>query len=340
MPTASRSTNTVDLEIRIYDAINAVATDATHNAVAVDAGLFNVVIGSVTPMTLLFDNAYFLGITIIGSPELAPRTQLNSVPYSFSSRAVSGDDNVFPASGNVGVGTTSPPASLTVGAENQFQVAGTEGDVTFTDDLASITFPETSAPNAPMIQMFASGWMNANRMVIAHSPTYTDWGLQYQDDGDKFHFLRNGTPVLTVDLGAARVDVIGTTNLNGDVSVGGTLDVGSITAETIHSTSSGFTFPDGSVQTSAAMGTNPRIPMQIALLRWYENNESVSTPWPSFNVGDEPRGVAFDGANIWVTNYFDDTVTKLRASDGDLQGTFNVGMTALAAWPSTGPTSG
>ena len=135
-------TNTVDLELRIYDAINAVATDAvymeTHNAVAVDAGLFNIVIGSVTPMTLLFDNAYFLGITIIGSPELAPRTQLNSVPYSFSSRAVSGDDNVFPASGNVGVGTTSPPASLTVGAENQFQVAGTEGDVTFTDDLASI----------------------------------------------------------------------------------------------------------------------------------------------------------------------------------------------------------
>ena len=38
-------TSTVDLELRIYDAINAV--DAvymeTHNAVAVDAGLFNVV---------------------------------------------------------------------------------------------------------------------------------------------------------------------------------------------------------------------------------------------------------------------------------------------------------
>ena len=45
-------TNTVDIELRIYDAINAVATDVlymeTHNAVAVDAGLFNVVIGSVT----------------------------------------------------------------------------------------------------------------------------------------------------------------------------------------------------------------------------------------------------------------------------------------------------
>ena len=91
----------------------------------------------------------------------------------------------------------------------------------------------------------------------------------------------------------------------------GALDVGSITAGTIHSTNSGFAFPDGSVQTSAAMGTSTRNPMQIALLRWHEDNESVSTPWPSFNVGNNPRGVAFDGANIWVGNYNDNTVTKL-----------------------------
>jgi len=127
---------------------------------------------------------------------------------------------------------------------------------------------------------------------------------------------------------SAQLDVAGTTNLNGDVSVvgaitagtinGGTLDVGSITAGTIH-------FPDGSVQTSAAMGTNSRNPMQIALLRWYEDNETEATSWPSFNVGNNPISVAFDGANIWVTNYFSNTVTKLSASDGGVLGTFNVG---------------
>jgi len=100
---------------------------------------------------------------------------------------------------------------------------------------------------------------------------------------------------------------------------------GLTTAGTIHSTSSGVTFPDGSVQTSAAMGTSTRNPMQIALLRWHEDNESGTTPWPSFNVGNGPIGVAFDGANIWVANSASDTVTKLRASDGDVQGTFNVG---------------
>jgi YVTN family beta-propeller protein len=35
--------------------------------------------------------------------------------------------------------------------------------------------------------------------------------------------------------------------------------------------------------------------------------------------------VAFDGANIWVTNAGDNTVTKLRATDGGVLGTFAVG---------------
>jgi DNA-binding beta-propeller fold protein YncE len=34
---------------------------------------------------------------------------------------------------------------------------------------------------------------------------------------------------------------------------------------------------------------------------------------------------AFDGANIWVTNSSGSTVSKVRASDGTVLGTFNVG---------------
>src|SRR5215813_2995916 len=44
-----------------------------------------------------------------------------------------------------------------------------------------------------------------------------------------------------------------------------------------------------------------------------------------FAVGRGPEGVAFDGANIWVTNQFSDNVTKLRASDGAVIGTYAVG---------------
>src|SRR6266436_4095363 len=45
----------------------------------------------------------------------------------------------------------------------------------------------------------------------------------------------------------------------------------------------------------------------------------------SFSVGSYPWGLTFDGANIWVTSYFNDNVTKLRASDGTLLGTFPAG---------------
>ena len=45
----------------------------------------------------------------------------------------------------------------------------------------------------------------------------------------------------------------------------------------------------------------------------------------TYSVGTNPFGVAFDGANIWVTNSYDNTVTKLRASDGSLMGTYSAG---------------
>jgi DNA-binding beta-propeller fold protein YncE len=35
-----------------------------------------------------------------------------------------------------------------------------------------------------------------------------------------------------------------------------------------------------------------------------------------FAIGKEPRGIAFDGANLWVANRDDNNLTELRASDG------------------------
>ncbi len=45
----------------------------------------------------------------------------------------------------------------------------------------------------------------------------------------------------------------------------------------------------------------------------------------SFAVGDGPFGLAFDGSSVWVANFFSKNVTKLRASDGANLGTFAVG---------------
>ena len=45
----------------------------------------------------------------------------------------------------------------------------------------------------------------------------------------------------------------------------------------------------------------------------------------TFAVGGAPIAVAFDGTDIWVANLLDNTVTKLRSSDGSKLGTFVVG---------------
>jgi YVTN family beta-propeller protein len=52
----------------------------------------------------------------------------------------------------------------------------------------------------------------------------------------------------------------------------------------------------------------------------------------TFDVGDTPSGIAFDGANVWIANAGNNNVTKLRASDGACVGTcyFAVGQRPLS----------
>ena len=103
------------------------------------------------------------------------------------------------------------------------------GNLTFADWNNSIIFPGpgTNLVNSPMIYMFDSGTENANRMVIAHSPSFPTFGLQYQDAGDKFHFLSGGTDVMTVNLGGQNVGIGTATpgaklDVRGDVKLGPT----------------------------------------------------------------------------------------------------------------------
>src|SRR5262249_2526834 len=51
----------------------------------------------------------------------------------------------------------------------------------------------------------------------------------------------------------------------------------------------------------------------------------------TFAVGTHPQGIAYDGTNMWIVNKTSGNVTKMRASDGSVQGTFGAGSNAYAA---------
>lgn len=68
-------------------------------AVAVISGIYSTTLGSITPLTLSFNQLYYLGVTVGAGPmELTPRTLLTSAPYALS---LIGQSNTFPSTGQV-----------------------------------------------------------------------------------------------------------------------------------------------------------------------------------------------------------------------------------------------
>ncbi len=97
------SNGNYQLTFRLYDVAaggTALWTE-THSAVTVDNGVFNVILGSLTSFNLPFDKQYYLGVSVGGDPELAPRIQLASSPYSLSSLNTGGA-NGWSLTGNSG----------------------------------------------------------------------------------------------------------------------------------------------------------------------------------------------------------------------------------------------
>jgi hypothetical protein len=89
-----------------------------------------------------------------------------------------------------------PPVSVWTGADRFLEIQ--VGATTLSPRVRIGSTPY--ANTATLLNMFQSGTTNPDRMVITHSPAFSNWGLQYRDSDDSFHFLNNGTTVLRVGL--------------------------------------------------------------------------------------------------------------------------------------------
>ncbi len=82
-PNGTVVTGPVSLQLSLYNVVSGgTPLWQETQTVAIAQGLFNVQLGSVTPLTLPFDAPYFLGVKAGSDPEMQPRQQLTSVPYA------------------------------------------------------------------------------------------------------------------------------------------------------------------------------------------------------------------------------------------------------------------
>ena len=171
--TPSSSTNTLPYQGRLTDA-NGAPLNGTYSmsfqlyttasggsalwseawdftdAVVVTDGLFNVLLGSLTPIpqsVITGNSSLWLGISIEADSEMTPRVQVGSVPFAFQANrayglaAADGDPEAavyVAANGNVGIGTTSPG----YGDSNWFDIQGSIRPIIRLKRTTGATTPE------------------------------------------------------------------------------------------------------------------------------------------------------------------------------------------------------
>lgn len=141
--------------------------------VTASKGIFNAVLGNSCALELDFSEQYYLGISVEGEAELTPRTPLSSSAYSMSSLSVTGVENVFPSTGNVGIGTDSPANRVTIHDDAQvgLRYNGYDGS------WASI-YVNGAAGGKPNY-----GYMRNNALVASHHLDGSDvWHLRFSPD--------------------------------------------------------------------------------------------------------------------------------------------------------------
>ena len=185
---ANLDDGTYSMRFRIYT----VATGSTsiwqedHVNVDITSGVYNVVLGLITPFTISFDRTYFLGVSVDGGVEVSPRIRLTGAPYSLS---LMGQKNIFPSTGSVGIGTVTPDSSARLHIKSdsdttaRFLLEGKDTAIIVMKtraDTASISFNGTKISIPDLSINYASGVSLPKGQSVKYN-TLSTWQLVQVD---------------------------------------------------------------------------------------------------------------------------------------------------------------
>lgn len=192
----------VTMVFSIYEvAAGGTALWSETQSVVVNQGVYSINLGNITPVSLPFDKAYYLGVKVGSDPEMTPRIPLTSVGYAFTSNTAfnlvcsgcvsqselsftPGDITaVYPGTGMSGGGTS---GDVTLNADTSYlqrRVSGVcaagysirqinaDGTVVCeTDDVGGLTLPY-------------SGTANSTSTAFAVTQDGTGWGINGESNG-------------------------------------------------------------------------------------------------------------------------------------------------------------
>jgi hypothetical protein len=163
--------------------------------VTVTDGIFNVILGSTVPVTLLFDVPYWLGVSVGADPELAPRAELTSTAYAFRAKYAAGADPTALA----GDGLVADGDALDVNVGDALEI--TEDQVTLTEQYLTGTafsslYVEHDEPNSV-----------TTGMILPH--VVSSVGGVSNDGGD-VALVEGGNITITPDDGANTITLTAT----------------------------------------------------------------------------------------------------------------------------------
>ena len=135
--------------------------EETQNT-AISNGVFSVILGSTTPLTLDFDAPYWLGISVDGGAEMLPRSELTSTPYSFAALSVAANGVNSAAIENNSISNADINANAAIESSKISGMPGADF-VTFdllqgvTTTVTNLTQLEVTAPTDGYVLLTLSG---------------------------------------------------------------------------------------------------------------------------------------------------------------------------------------